>query len=97
VRRALTLAVVTSSVVLLTALPALADTVEDGGTRGSVSGIVLALVFGGIFAGAIVTLAYRDADFGEEPAHQEEAHDIRDGAGGGPEITRETTAPPPSG
>lgn len=91
-RRTVTVAVATSSALIATALPALADTVEEGGTRGSVSGVVLALVLGGIFAGAIVVLAYRDTSFGDEPAHQEHAHDIRDGAGGGPEIERETTA-----
>lgn len=65
---------------VLTSLPALAAGAGGGETaKGSGSGVLLAFVLGILAGGVLVAHAYRRAPFGEEPAHQEEAHDYREG------------------
>jgi hypothetical protein len=83
VRRALAALPASLVLLVLTALPAAADVAErpEAGTRGSFGGVALALVLGGLFAGAITYLAYRDVRFGADEAHQEDAHDLREGVG----------------
>lgn len=73
-------ATVTTSLALLvlTAGPVLAQD-GDAGVRGSFGGVALALAIGTIFGIAVVMLAYKDVAFGEDDAHAEHAHDIRDG------------------
>jgi hypothetical protein len=73
-------ATVTASLALLvlTAGPVLAQD-GDAGVRGTFGGVALALALGTIFGVAVVFLAYKDVAFGEDEAHAEHAHDIRDG------------------
>ena len=80
-RRTLFITATTVVLAVLQALPVLAA--EGGGgaevAKGSAQGILLAFVFGILGGTAITIHAYRGAQFGEEPAHQEHADDIRQG------------------
>lgn len=79
-RRTLTAATTSVALVLFNALPAFAAGAGgDEFSKGSAQGIALAFVLG-VLAGVALTIhAYRGTRFGDEPAHQEEADDIRQG------------------
>jgi hypothetical protein len=94
VRRAVATASLTVAVLVLTAVPGLAA--EGGSTwlpgtdkaegraevvEGAFEGILMAGIFGVIFGILVTIYAYRLARFGEEDAHHEHAHDVRDGFG----------------
>ncbi len=80
-RRILTVLPASLTVLVVTALPAAAQatTRPEAGTRGTVGGVLLALVLGLLFAAVIVRSAYRDTRFGTHSAHREEADEPRGG------------------
>lgn len=80
-RRILTVLPASLTVLVLTTLPATAQvtTRPEAGTRGTVGGVVLALVLGVVFAVVIVRSAYRDTRFGTHSAHRDEADEPRGG------------------
>lgn len=79
-RRILTVLPVSLTVLAFTALPAAAQVTNgpEAGTRGTVGGVILALILGLIFAVVIVRSAYRGTRFGTESAHRDEAQDASD-------------------
>lgn len=82
-RRMLTAAAFALLALFLTALPALAAEPGARGEsgQGNGQGVLVAVIMGLIFGAFYTVAVYRHGRFGEAPAHEERAHDVREGVG----------------